>query len=114
MAITAFYGIRSGDNPPLFSFTIPPASFKLNTGKRPENAAAVYTSQGRRLGFEVGMTFASLPTHSKSTNLIFIRRFPEMPASRFFDLIQKIQPDAKRWDAGDYNETLGSLEPFLK
>ena len=38
----------------------------------------------------------------------------EMPASRFFDLIQKIQPDAKRWNAHDYNETLGSLKPFLE
>jgi len=40
--------------------------------------------------------------------------FREMPTSRFFDLIQKIQPDAKRWKADDYKITPSSLEDFMK
>ena len=31
--------------------------------------------------------------------------FEEMPASRFFDLIQKSQPESKRWTTDDYSGT---------
>lgn len=41
----------------------------------------------------------------------------QMPASRFLDLIQKVQPTSKRWKAMDYNSTPEpppSLERFMK
>ena len=31
--------------------------------------------------------------------------FGEMPASRFLDLMQKVQPESKRWITDDYKET---------
>jgi hypothetical protein len=34
----------------------------------------------------------------------------EMPASRFFDLIQIVQPDSKRWITDDYTRSSASLE----
>ena len=40
-------------------------------------------------------------------------RNSEMPTKRFFDLIQKIQPDAKRWKTDDYKITPSSLESFM-
>jgi len=39
--------------------------------------------------------------------------FSEMPASRFFDLIQKVQPDSKRWRTDNFKETPSSLEGFM-
>jgi len=39
--------------------------------------------------------------------------FGEMPASRFFDLIQKVQPNSKRWNTNNYSETPSSLDEFL-
>jgi hypothetical protein len=38
--------------------------------------------------------------------------FGQMPASRFFNLIQKVQSDAKRWKTSDYNEKSTNLEQF--
>ena len=34
----------------------------------------------------------------------------EMPASQFFDLIQIVQPDSKRWITDDYTRSSASLE----
>ena len=39
--------------------------------------------------------------------------YDEMPSSQFFDLIQKVQPDSKRWVDADYSETPNSLDEFL-
>jgi hypothetical protein len=38
--------------------------------------------------------------------------FDEMPASRFFDLIQKVQPNSKRWITDDYTRSIVLLETF--
>ena len=40
-------------------------------------------------------------------------RNSEMPTSRFFDLIQKVQPSAKRWTTDDYNEMPDRLDEFF-
>jgi len=37
----------------------------------------------------------------------------EMPDSLLFDLIQKIQPNSKRWNTNNYSETPSSLDEFL-
>ena len=39
--------------------------------------------------------------------------FDEMPDARFFDLIQKIQPNSKRWKADNYCDTPFSYDEFL-
>jgi hypothetical protein len=39
--------------------------------------------------------------------------FDEMPASRFFDLIQKVQLNSKRWVDTYYSETPSTLDEFL-
>ena len=39
--------------------------------------------------------------------------FGEMPASRFFDLIQKIRPNSKRLKTDNYNKTPSSFDEFL-
>jgi hypothetical protein len=37
----------------------------------------------------------------------------EMPVPRFFDLIQKVQPNSKRWNTDNYTETPSSFDEFL-
>jgi hypothetical protein len=39
--------------------------------------------------------------------------FGEMPDSLFFDLIQKVQPNSKRWNTNNYSETPSSIDEFL-
>ena len=39
--------------------------------------------------------------------------FGEMPESRFFDLIQKVQPNSKRWTTDYLRETPGSFDEFF-
>jgi hypothetical protein len=39
--------------------------------------------------------------------------FVEMPNSLVFDLIQKVQPNSKRWNTNNYSETPSTLDEFL-
>jgi hypothetical protein len=39
--------------------------------------------------------------------------FGEMPDALFFDLIQKVQPNSKRWNTNNYSETPCSPDDFL-
>ena len=65
------------------------------------------------------LTFDQFPTNEELESVYETGKprgyygFGEMPASRFLDLIQKVQPNSKRWKADDPNETPSSLEGFI-
>jgi len=40
--------------------------------------------------------------------------YGQMPASRFLDLMQRVQPDAKRWHTDDYDDTSTDMEQFTQ
>jgi hypothetical protein len=56
-------------------------------------------------------TCEQFPTHKELEEVYLTGKprgyfgFGEMPASRFLDLMQKVQPESKRWITDDYKET---------
>lgn len=66
-----------------------------------------------------GLTLDQFPTYGELEDVYATGKpsgyygFGEMPASRFFDLIQKVQPESKRWVTDDYREIPSSLESYL-
>jgi len=65
------------------------------------------------------LTYEQFPTHRALEEVYATGKprgyygFGEMPASRFFDLIQKVQPKSKRWITENYNDNPGDLLTFL-
>ena len=69
-------------------------------------------------GKKYDLTFDQFPTADELETIYETGKprcyygYGQMPASRFLDLMQKVQPDAKRWRTSDYNESSTNLEQF--